>query len=77
MLETQVTQLATPPTRQQDMQREHVKVVFSRNEWEEGKTKPQENETEQTMTREISDSQKQIKEDVPMYVPPLRFVHFP
>jgi hypothetical protein len=77
MLETQVTQLATPPARQQDMQREHVKVVFSRNEWEEGKTKPQENETEQAMTREISDSQKQIKEDVPMYVPPLRFVHFP
>jgi hypothetical protein len=29
------------------------------------------------MTREISDSQKQVKEDVPKYVPPLRFVHFP
>jgi hypothetical protein len=41
------------------------------------KTKPQENETEQAMTREISDSQKQVKEDVPMYVPPLRFVLFP
>jgi hypothetical protein len=39
MLETQVTQLATPHARQQDMQREHVKVVFSRNEWEERKTK--------------------------------------
>jgi antitoxin component YwqK of YwqJK toxin-antitoxin module len=49
MLETQVTQLAAPPTRQQDMKREHVKAVFSRNEWEEGKTKPQENETEQAM----------------------------
>jgi hypothetical protein len=43
------------------MQREHVKAVFSRNEWEEGKTKPQENETEQVMTREISDSKKQVK----------------
>jgi hypothetical protein len=50
ILETQVTQLETPLVRQQDMQREHVKVVFSRNEWEEGKTKPQENETEQVMT---------------------------
>jgi hypothetical protein len=59
------------------MQMEHVNVVFLRNEWEEGKTKPQENETEQAMTREISDSQKQVKEDVPMYVPPLMFVHFP
>jgi hypothetical protein len=29
------------------------------------------------MTQEISDSQKQVKEDVPKYVPPLRFVHFP
>jgi non-ribosomal peptide synthetase component F len=58
MLETQLTQLATPPARQQDMQREHVNAVFSRNECEEGKTKLQENETEQTMTREISDSQK-------------------
>jgi hypothetical protein len=28
------------------------------------------------MTREISDSQKQVKEDVPMYVPPLSFVPF-
>jgi hypothetical protein len=46
------------------MQRDHVKAVFSRNEWEEGKTKPQENKTEQEMTREISDSQKQVKEDV-------------
>jgi hypothetical protein len=55
MLKTQVTQLATPSTRQQDMQREHVKVVFSKNEWEEGKTKPQENKTEQAMTREISE----------------------
>jgi hypothetical protein len=72
-----VTQLTTSPARQQDMQREHVKVVFSRNEWEEGKIKPQENETEQAMTREISNSQKQVKEDVPMYVPPLRFVLFP
>jgi hypothetical protein len=32
ILETQVTQPATPPARQQDMQKEHVKVVFSRNE---------------------------------------------
>jgi hypothetical protein len=32
MLETQVTQLATPLARQQDMQREHVNAVFSRNE---------------------------------------------
>jgi hypothetical protein len=54
-----------------------VKAVFSRNEWEEGKTKPQENEIEQAMTREISNSQKQVKEDVPKYVPQLRFVHFP
>jgi hypothetical protein len=77
MLETQVTQLATPPTRQQDMQMEHVKAVFSRNECEEGKTKPQENEIDQAMTREISDSQKQVKEDVSKYVSPLRFVHFP
>jgi hypothetical protein len=29
------------------------------------------------MIREISDSQKQVKEGVPKYVPPLRFVHFP
>jgi hypothetical protein len=50
MLETQVTQLATPPARQQDMQREHVKAVFSRNECEEGKTKPPENETKQEIT---------------------------
>jgi antitoxin component YwqK of YwqJK toxin-antitoxin module len=77
MLETQVTQLATPPARQQDMQREHVKAVFSRNECEEGKTKPPENETEQEITREISYFQKQVKEDVPMYVPPLTFVPFP
>jgi hypothetical protein len=59
------------------MQMEHVKIVFLRNEWEEGKTKSQENETEQAMTREISDSQKQVKKDVPKYVPPLRFVSFP
>jgi hypothetical protein len=72
-----VTQLATPPARQQDMQREHVKAVFSRNEYEEGKTKPPENETEQEISREISDFQKQVKKDVPMYVPPLRFVSFP
>jgi thiamine biosynthesis protein ThiC len=39
ILEIQVTQLTTPPVRQQ----------------------------------EISDSQKQVKEDVPKYVPPLRF----
>jgi hypothetical protein len=32
ILETQVTQLTTSPTRQQDMQREYVKAVFSRNE---------------------------------------------
>jgi hypothetical protein len=32
ILEIQVMQLATPPARQQDMQTEHVKVVFSRNE---------------------------------------------
>jgi regulator of replication initiation timing len=50
ILETQVTQLVTPPTRQQDMQREHVKAVFSRNECEEGKTKAPENETEQEIT---------------------------
>jgi hypothetical protein len=50
MFETQVTQLATSPARQQDMQREYAKAVFSRNKWEEGKTKPQENETEQEMT---------------------------
>jgi hypothetical protein len=54
-----------------------VNAVFSRNECEEGKTKPQENEIKLAMTREISNSQKQIKEDVPKYVPPLRFVHFP
>jgi hypothetical protein len=77
MLETQVTQLTTPPARQQDMQKDHVNVVFSRNEWEERNTKPQENKIEQAMTREISDSQKQVKEDVPKYVPPLKFVHFP
>jgi hypothetical protein len=59
------------------MQREHLKTVFSRNKWEEGKTKPQENETEQAMIREISDSQKHVKEDVPMYVSLLRFVPFP
>jgi hypothetical protein len=53
ILETQVTQLTTPHARQQDMQREHVKAIFSRNECEEGNTKPQENETEQAMTREI------------------------
>jgi hypothetical protein len=35
---------------------EHVKAVFSRNELEEGKTKPQENETEQAMTRKKSQS---------------------
>jgi hypothetical protein len=40
MFETQVTQLATPPARQQDMQREHVKANFSRSEWEEEKNKP-------------------------------------
>jgi hypothetical protein len=32
ILETQVTQLTTSPTRQQDMQREYVNAVFSRNE---------------------------------------------
>jgi hypothetical protein len=58
MLETQVTQLATPPTQQQDLQREHVKAILSRNEWKEGKTKSRENEIEQAMTREISDSQQ-------------------
>jgi single-stranded DNA-specific DHH superfamily exonuclease len=51
ILETQVTQLATPHARQQDMQRENVNVVFSKNEWEEGRTEPQENETEQAMTQ--------------------------
>jgi excinuclease UvrABC helicase subunit UvrB len=40
MLETQVTQLATPHARQQDIQMEHVKAVFWRNEWEKGNTKP-------------------------------------
>jgi hypothetical protein len=29
------------------------------------------------MTREISNSQKQVKKDLPMYVPPLRFIFFP
>jgi hypothetical protein len=55
IFETQVTQLATPHARQQDIQREHANVVFSRNEWEKENTKQQENETGQTMTREISD----------------------
>jgi hypothetical protein len=39
------------------MQREHVNTVFLENEWEEEKTKPQENETEQAMTRSLCEVQ--------------------